>query len=66
MARVTIKELEAENQKLQAEIELLKNRLTESIALVLDALDSANATVSRHLHIMKVQETDYESHVTDL
>lgn len=60
MARLTAKQLEEENKKLQAEIEALRSRLQESVNLVLGVLDNANAIVSRHLNDIRLQEADYE------
>jgi regulator of replication initiation timing len=60
MARITAKQLEEENKKLQAEIESLRSRLQESVNLVLGVLDNANAIVARHLTDMRLQDTDYE------
>jgi hypothetical protein len=62
MPRITIAELQLENEKLRAEIRDLRSRLQQMADAILSALDTANASVARHIRMMQMvhdeQQTD--------
>lgn len=55
MARVTIAELQEENERLRGEVRILRSRLETLASAVLAALDVANASVARHIRTMQMQ-----------
>lgn len=55
MARVTIAELQEENERLRNEVRSLRSRLEALATSVLSALDVANASVARHIRTMQMQ-----------
>ena len=55
MPRVTIAELQEENDRLRGEVRILRTRLESLAAAVLAALDVANASVARHIRTMQMQ-----------
>lgn len=55
MPRVTIAELQEENERLRGEVRILRTRLESLASAVLAALDLANASVARHIRTMQMQ-----------
>ncbi len=64
MPRPTIADLQAENEKLRSEVRDLRTRLESLASAVLSALDSANASVARHIRTMQM-EHDEQHHGDD-
>lgn len=58
MPRPTIADLQAENEKLRAEVRDLRSRLESLASAVLSALDSANASVARHIRTMQMEHDE--------
>lgn len=58
MPRPTIAELQAENEKLQAEVRILRNRLSSLADSVLSSLEIANASVARHIRMMQLEHDE--------
>lgn len=56
MSKQTKAELLEEMERLQSEVTLLRSQLENSLRLVLDALDRANAEVARHLRTLRVED----------
>lgn len=58
MPRPTIADLQAENDKLRTEVRDLRSRLESLASAVLSALDSANASVARHIRTMQMEHDE--------
>jgi len=58
MPRPTIADLQAENEKLRGEVRDLRSRLESLASAVLSALDSANASVARHIRTMQMEHDE--------
>lgn len=58
MPRLTMAEVQAENEKLRAEVRLLRSRLESLASAVLSALDVANASVARHIRHMQMEHDE--------
>lgn len=58
MSKQTKAELLEEMERLQSEVTILRSQLENSLRLVLDALDRANAEVARHLRTLRVEDSE--------